>query len=245
MPVYLKCKVQGCDAELVNGMVVTSCMHILCNQCAITHGFGNEPPWSCPVCRKHLEEEEICNHQDWESSVQDAVQLMYGLSPTMIMEAASSAMAFWSQQLEVQMSVAPSYTYIFDSYMLTAKDQRTVEKRRNCREPVLAGKLNMMQYKGRRKLFRASVKISTEIWKKEIRNCYIFGVSTTNSKRSVENFRSSSIRCVPRKGHHNESKSPQAVFAQEIFHKQDMESEIQDCRELHFQGPTGSIGPDM
>lgn len=104
MPVYLKCKVQGCDAELVNGMVVTSCMHILCNQCAITHGFGNEPPWSCPVCRKHLEEEEICNHQDWESSVQDAVQLMYGLSPTMIMEAASSAMAFWSQQLEVQIS---------------------------------------------------------------------------------------------------------------------------------------------
>ncbi|KAK0745114.1 hypothetical protein B0T21DRAFT_381174 [Apiosordaria backusii] len=103
MPVYLKCKVQGCDAELVNGMVVTSCMHILCNQCAITHGFGNEPPWSCPVCRKHLEEEEICNHQDWESSVQDAVQLMYGLSPTMIMEAASSAMAFWSQQLEIQM----------------------------------------------------------------------------------------------------------------------------------------------
>ncbi|KAK4175334.1 hypothetical protein QBC36DRAFT_291603 [Triangularia setosa] len=64
MPVYLKCNVQGCDAELVDGMVITSCMHILCNQYAIAHDFGNEPPWSCLVCRKHLGEEEICNYQD-------------------------------------------------------------------------------------------------------------------------------------------------------------------------------------
>lgn len=82
------------------------CGHAICLQCANSHGFAGQAPYTCPACRQPLSGSEVCEQllhpsEEWKSVA------LSGLSPTVVMECAGRALSFWSYQMTNQMSVTP------------------------------------------------------------------------------------------------------------------------------------------
>ncbi|KAK3306954.1 uncharacterized protein B0T15DRAFT_553131 [Chaetomium strumarium] len=99
----LNCNVQECGAQLTGQAVVTVCSHAICLQCAKGNGFGDQPPYTCPVCRQPLSAAEVCEQQLYPSEEWKSVALC-GLGPTVVMECAGRALSFWSYQMANQIS---------------------------------------------------------------------------------------------------------------------------------------------
>ncbi|KAK4462800.1 hypothetical protein QBC42DRAFT_155167, partial [Cladorrhinum samala] len=98
----LRCNVNACGTYLTDVAVVTICSHCICPQCAITAGFRDDAPLTCPACQNPLRRDDVFEQivnppGEWQNLA------MCGLEPTIIMEAAGRAISFWSYQMGSQL----------------------------------------------------------------------------------------------------------------------------------------------
>jgi len=101
MEFTLRCNTLKCRKEIANRAVVTTCSHVFCIDCANQlqlAGQRQNQRLICPACDAHLPNPDdiiITNlnpTEDYKTSV------LSGLSPNVIMECASRALAFWTYQ---------------------------------------------------------------------------------------------------------------------------------------------------
>jgi len=140
MEFTLRCNTLKCRKEIANRAVVTTCRyarrtphsgvpsltfssHVFCIDCAnqlqLAAGQRDNRRPICPACDAHLPNPDdiiITNlnpTEDYKTSV------LSGLSPNVIMECASRALAFWAYQATQEMFVGPAVRSLLE--LTTAK----------------------------------------------------------------------------------------------------------------------------
>ncbi len=108
MDFTLRCNSLKCRSPLADRAVVTTCSHIFCIPCSETLGLASAPHNSanarvCPACETELGSLDdvvvtrLNPAEDYKTSV------LSGLSPTIVMECAGRALAFFSYQTAQEM----------------------------------------------------------------------------------------------------------------------------------------------
>ncbi|CAN9162433.1 unnamed protein product [Alternaria sp. RS040] len=100
MEFVLRCNDLKCRKRLHERAIVTTCSHVFCSDCADTTGLSRSTNAhrTCPACNASLHNPDdvvvtgLSPSEDYKTSV------LSGLSPTIIMECASRALAFHSYQ---------------------------------------------------------------------------------------------------------------------------------------------------
>jgi len=113
MDFTLRCNSLKCRSPLADRAVVTTCSHIFCVPCSETLGLASAPAPAhssssaharvCPACETELAglDDVVVTRlnpaEDYKTSV------LSGLSPTIVMECAGRALAFFSYQTAQEM----------------------------------------------------------------------------------------------------------------------------------------------
>ncbi|KAF2667520.1 hypothetical protein BT63DRAFT_472249 [Microthyrium microscopicum] len=100
MELTMRCNQLDCRIELNETAVVTTCSHMFCLECAQAKSLftTNRSARQCPACSIGLPAEDDCvatalnPREDYKTSI------LSGLSPAIIMECATRALAFYSYQ---------------------------------------------------------------------------------------------------------------------------------------------------
>ncbi|QIW99105.1 hypothetical protein AMS68_004623 [Peltaster fructicola] len=100
MDLALRCNSLKCRTQLADQAVVTTCSHIFCLPCADSLGMSNANSSSrtCPACGTHLINQDDAAVTNLSPTEDYKTSVLSGLSPAVIIECASRAMAFWTYQ---------------------------------------------------------------------------------------------------------------------------------------------------
>ncbi|KAL1791855.1 hypothetical protein ACET3X_009606 [Alternaria dauci] len=148
MEFVLRCNDLKCRKRLHERAVVTTCSHVFCSDCADTTGLSRSTNAhrTCPACNASLHNPDdvvvagLSPSEDYKTSV------LSGLSPTIIMECASRALAFHSyqtsQEIIYQEHLAKGLT---DKYDTLSQQMDQLIHDANAQIKALQGKMQTMQ----------------------------------------------------------------------------------------------------
>jgi len=100
MDFQLRCNHLRCRGKLKDRAVVTTCSHIFCFACSEASFLdaSDSTAKSCPACATILDKPYDVSMAILKPTDDYKMSVLSGLSPTIIMECANSAIAFWAYQ---------------------------------------------------------------------------------------------------------------------------------------------------
>ncbi|KAB5576435.1 hypothetical protein GE09DRAFT_1053802 [Coniochaeta sp. 2T2.1] len=104
------CNVFQCAAPLKDEVWVTSCSHIFCSDCSHQSGLSSSDgrQRTCPACGTQLPNPDDVFRNELNPSETWKTNILGGLGPSVIMEAAGKALSFWGYQMAMQMTFLES-----------------------------------------------------------------------------------------------------------------------------------------
>ncbi|KAI5849238.1 hypothetical protein BZA05DRAFT_402658 [Tricharina praecox] len=88
----------GCRSDLGSSALITRCCHIFCGRCNASKVVVAER--QCAICNETLQSENFIVQRALKPSEEERATMLYGLSPTTIMDICWRSLEFWNYQEE-------------------------------------------------------------------------------------------------------------------------------------------------